>query len=39
MQAAQALKPSIKRDESYDRRRHRRVNWEVRVRGLTAEGE
>jgi hypothetical protein len=39
MQAAQALKPSIKRDENFDRRRHRRVNWAVRVRGLTAEGE
>ena len=39
MQAAQTLKPSIKRDENFDRRRHRRVNWAVRVRGLTAEGE
>jgi len=39
MQAAQALKPSIKRDESFDRRKFRRVNWAVRVRGLTAEGE
>lgn len=39
MQAAQALKPSIKRDESFDRRRHRRVNWAVRVRGLTPDGE
>jgi len=39
MQAAHALKPSIKRDESFDRRKFRRVNWAVRVRGLTAEGE
>jgi hypothetical protein len=39
MQATQALKPSIKRDESFDRRKFRRVNWAVRVRGLTAEGE
>jgi hypothetical protein len=39
MQAVQALKPSIKRDEHFDRRRHRRVSWAVRVRGLTAEGE
>jgi hypothetical protein len=39
MHAATAVKPSIKRDESFDRRRHRRVNWAVRVRGLTAEGE
>lgn len=39
MSAATAVRPSIKRDENFDRRRHRRVNWAVRVRGLTADGE
>lgn len=40
MQVAQsAAKPSIRRVEAQDRRKHRRVNWEVRVRGLTGEGE
>ena len=40
MQVAQsATKPSIRRVEAQDRRKHRRVNWEVRVRGLTGEGE
>ena len=40
MQLAQAAeKPSIRRLESADRRRHRRVQWAVRVRGLTGEGE
>ena len=40
MQVAQsAIKPSIRRVEAQDRRKHRRVNWEVRVRGLTGEGE
>lgn len=40
MQVAQsATKPSIRRVEAQDRRKHRRVNWEVRVRGLTGDGE
>ncbi len=39
MQLTQAAKPSVKRDENFDRRRHRRVTWAVRVRGLTSEGE
>ena len=40
MQLAQAAeKPSIRRVEAADRRRHRRVQWSVRVRGLTGEGE
>lgn len=40
MQLAQAAeKPSIRRMEAADRRRHRRVQWAVRVRGLTGEGE
>ncbi len=30
---------SIRRTEEHDRRKHRRVNWAVRVRGLTGEGE
>ena len=30
---------SIRRTEAADRRRHRRVQWAVRVRGLTGEGE
>ena len=34
-----AEKPSIRRDEAADRRRHRRVQWAVRVRGLTGDGE
>jgi hypothetical protein len=38
MQLAQA-KPSLRRADEVDRRRHRRVQWEVRVRGLTGEGE
>ncbi len=40
MQLAQAAaKPSIRRQEAQDRRRHRRVQWAVRVRGLSADGE
>lgn len=40
MQLARAVeKPSIRRLEAVDRRRHRRVQWAVRVRGLTADGE
>jgi hypothetical protein len=40
MQLAQAAeKPSIRRTEAHDRRKHRRVMWSVRVRGLTGEGE
>ncbi|HVY87544.1 MAG TPA: PilZ domain-containing protein [Hyphomonadaceae bacterium] len=40
MQLAQsAARPLIKREEEPDRRRHKRVHWSVRVRGLTAEGE
>jgi hypothetical protein len=38
MQLAQT-KPSLRRAEEIDRRRHRRVQWSVRVRGLTGEGE
>jgi hypothetical protein len=38
MQLAQ-VKPTLKRAEEIDRRRHRRVQWSVRVRGLTGEGE
>jgi hypothetical protein len=32
-------KQSIRRSEAQDRRKHRRVQWAVRVRGLTADGE
>jgi PilZ domain len=40
MQLAQAAeRPSLRRMEAADRRRHRRVQWAVRVRGLTGEGE
>ncbi len=40
MHLAQAAeKPSLRRLEAADRRRHRRVQWAVRVRGLTGEGE
>ena len=39
MQLAHSYKPSLRRQEATDRRRHRRVPWVVRVRGLTAEGE
>ena len=40
MQVAQAAaQPSIRRMEAHDRRKHRRVHWEVRVRGLTGDGE
>jgi hypothetical protein len=40
MNLAQASeKPSLRRNEAVDRRRHRRVNWAVRVRGLSADGE
>ncbi len=40
MHLAQAAeRPSIRRMEAADRRRHRRVQWAVRVRGLTGEGE
>lgn len=40
MHLAQAAeKPSLRRMEAADRRRHRRVQWSVRVRGLTGEGE
>lgn len=40
MQLAQATaKPSLRRQEALDRRRHRRVPWVVRVRGLNGEGE
>lgn len=40
MQLAQAVeKPSIRRTEGHDRRKHRRVMWSVRVRGLTGDGE
>lgn len=40
MHLAQAVeKPSLRRLEAVDRRRHRRVSWQVRVRGLTGSGE
>jgi hypothetical protein len=43
MQSAQAIdrldRPSIRRAEGLDRRRHRRVLWQVPVRGLTGSGE
>jgi hypothetical protein len=48
MQSAQATdrlatdkpdRPSIRRAEGLDRRRHRRVMWQVPVRGLTGSGE
>lgn len=39
MQLAAARQPQLRRNESPDRRRHRRVEWVTRVRGLTAEGE
>ena len=40
MQLAQAAeKPSLRRQEAIDRRRHRRVPWVVRVRGLNGDGE
>ena len=40
MQLAQAAaKPSLRRMEAQDRRKHRRVSWAVRVRGLTGERE
>ena len=40
MHLAQAAeRPSLRRMEAADRRRHRRVQWAVRVRGLTGEGE
>lgn len=38
MQLAQ-IRPSLKRADDADRRRHRRVQWSVRVRGLTSAGE
>jgi hypothetical protein len=40
MQLAQsAARPAHLSEEAIDRRRHRRVQWSVRVRGLTGEGE
>ncbi len=39
MYLATADKQSLRRTEAADRRRHRRVQWAVRVRGLTGEGE
>lgn len=40
MQLAQSSeKPSLRRSEALDRRRHRRVVWQVRVRGLMPDGE
>jgi hypothetical protein len=38
MQLASAAKSTL-RVESQERRRHRRVQWAVRVRGLTGDGE
>lgn len=34
-----ADRPSIRRLESVDRRKHRRVQWALRVRGLASDGE
>jgi hypothetical protein len=40
MQFAQSMaKPARLLEDGIDRRRHRRVSWTVRVRGLTGEGE
>jgi PilZ domain len=43
MQSAQSIdrldRPSIRKVEGLDRRRHRRVMWQVPVRGLTSTGE
>ena len=40
MHLAQAVeKPTLRRAEGIDRRRHRRVMWQVPVRGLTSNGE
>lgn len=40
MNLAQATeRPSLRRTEGLDRRRFRRVSWQVRVRGLTGSGE
>lgn len=40
MQLAQTVvRPADLREEAIDRRRHRRVQWTVRVRGLTGNGE
>lgn len=43
MQSAQAInrldRPSLRKVEGIDRRRHRRVMWQVPVRGLTSSGE
>jgi hypothetical protein len=39
MYLATAEKQSLRRSEAPDRRRFRRVQWSVRVRGLTGEGE
>jgi hypothetical protein len=38
-QLAQGASKSSLRAETHERRRHRRVQWQVRVRGLTGEGE
>lgn len=37
--AQTAEKPSLRREEAPDRRKYRRVQWAVRVRGLTGVGE
>jgi len=40
MHLAQAVeRPTLRRAEGLDRRRHRRVMWQVPVRGLTSNGE
>lgn len=40
MHLAQAVeRPTLRRAEGLDRRRHRRVTWQVPVRGLTGDGE
>lgn len=38
MQLGSAAK-TLKRADNHERRRHRRVQWQVRVRGLTGDGE
>ena len=43
MQSARAIdnfdRPSLRKTVATDRRRHRRVSWQVPVRGLTGDGE
>lgn len=39
MQLAQSAAKPLKRADGQERRRHRRVAWQVRVRGLTGDGQ